>query len=117
MMYWILEGKLGTCALCEETPEGAIIVDVRDLEDNWNEPEEIRKKVKIILKAINMGQPVIIRCMAGISRSNALAVTTLCRMNGKNWNENEMIVRQLVKRFQINMSLRDACKKAVRKGK
>ena len=112
-MYWVVEGILGTCAMREVTPKGAITVDVRDLEDGWNPPEKIRKKVDLILKCINMGVPVIIQCAAGMSRSNAIAVTVLTRMNGKDWNENEKCVRNKVKRTQIEMSLRDACLEAL----
>jgi len=114
MTYWIIDGVLGTCAVNEETPKGTIIVDIRDLEDDWNDPILIQRKIRIIIKTLSTGMPVIIRCQAGMSRSNAIAIATLCHLNGKNWEENEELVRKRVPRMQLNMNLRDACKRTVR---
>lgn len=115
MTYWIVPGILGTCSIQEMTPKGAIIIDVRDLIDGWNNSLVIRERVQVIFKALSTGFPVIIRCEGGISRSNALAITTLCFMNGKSWEENEDFVRKKVTRTQINLSLKEACKEALNK--
>lgn len=114
-MFWILKNRLGTCALNEETPEGAIIIDIRDLKDGWNEPKEINKRIELVLKTLSMGFSVIIRCTAGISRSNVLAMAVLCYLNGKDWEENENLVRKKVLRTQINLSFKKACKKVLEK--
>ncbi len=114
MTYWIEEGILGTCSLTEITPKGVIILDVRDLKDGWNDPILIRIKVNTVFKCINTGHPVIIRCQAGIGRSNAIAISTLCKLNGKSWDENEKLVKEKVRRTQICSDLRKCCKKAVK---
>jgi len=73
MTCWILKDLLGTSAVGEETPKGAIVIDVRDLK----------------------------------------AVTTLSYMNGKSWEENETLVRRIVRRTFIDSNLRDSCKKVL----
>jgi protein-tyrosine phosphatase len=113
MGFWIIKDFLGTCAEREETPAGVIIVDIKDLDDGKNPPKRIKEKIDLVIKCLNMKVPVFIKCLAGISRSNGLAVAVLCELNGKTWDENEVLVRQKVPRTQINLSFKESCLEAL----
>jgi protein-tyrosine phosphatase len=77
-MYKIWE-NLATCNLMEGmTPEGWIIVDVRDLNDSKeNTVEAVKVKLTIIGNLVASGQKVVVRCLAGMSRSNTMACGTM----------------------------------------
>jgi len=117
MTYWILENKLGTCAVGEEVPKGSIVHDVRYLVDGKNTPLNIWLTVVSVRKSLSSGNPIIIQCQAGMSRSNAIAIMILCLRNNRSWEENEEFVRKKVPRTLIDLSLKDSCKKALRYGR
>jgi len=73
-MYWITK-TLGTASEKEVIRKEDVdeIIYVTDLNDGWNSPEFIYLKVKQILIPIFQKKRVVLKCKAGISRSNAIA--------------------------------------------
>jgi len=113
MFNWVIEDILGTCAFGDETPPGVIIVDVRDLPDGKADPMQIIRKIRTIIKCLSTGNAIVIRCQAGISRSNSIVVGVLCTMNGKSWDENEAFVKKAVPQFQVNLAFKESCLEAL----
>ena len=113
MTYWIIENKLGTAAIGEELPKGSNLYDVRYLKDGINNLNILKGTIYNIYKDLSRGSRIIIRCQAGISRSNAIAIAVLCLYNKNSWEENEKIVREKVRRTQIESSLKDCCKRVL----
>ena len=72
-----------------------VIIDCRDLEDNWNPPIEYVKKiidVEFFYHDYDDGSSkIVICCGAGISRSNAVALGYLF-YTGKTWEEARKMV-------------------------
>lgn len=110
MTYWIWE-TLGTCSMFELTEEGAIIVDVRDLSDVEKNIDRIKDRINLIAGLIVNGRRVVVRCVAGINRSNVFACGAMCLIQpikqdlDGTWNYHMEIVKGKVGRAQPNQNL------------
>jgi len=111
--YWIWE-NLGTCSITEYTDEGVIIIDVRDLKDGYEDPRKIKHKLLTIGGLLGMGHRVVVRCVAGMSRSNAIAIATIVLMTNWEWDEAEAEVKRKVPRCTICMDFADSVKQAIK---
>lgn len=119
-MFKIVENKLATEGIHEftiyelkdvdhETEGIANIVwpvsDVRDLDDdNSNSLEDYEKKIDLALELIEKQGRVVICCVAGISRSNAIALGVLVKYFDMDFYDAWELVRQRVPRANINPS-------------
>ena len=121
-MNWILF-NLGTCSLDETLDAikhyhvGCILVDVRDIADGKNKPEEYKRLVrhlKSILMLRKMGYRVIIRCHAGISRSNGIAIGVLMIQNNMIYEDARKIIEKFVPQANPQPDFMDDIKKAVK---
>lgn len=117
-MFRIWE-NLATCSIFELTLEGWIIVDVRDISDTERDINKARNKIELIAGLIVNGHKVVVRCIAGINRSNAFACAAMCLIMPQNndldatWNHHYDVVKGKVSRAQINSELIDTIKKAL----
>jgi len=114
-MFKIWE-NLATCNLLESyTPEGWIIVDVRDLNDSAeNTIEAVKQKITIIGNLLGCGQKVIVRCMAGMSRSNTLACASMMLFTREHgWDHYWNVVEKACPRARQNIEFVDIVKKAL----
>ena len=112
-MYWITE-NLGTASLPEkefiERVDGVKIELVTDLADGKQENKgQFKSKVNHVGKLIKDGNKVIVMCVGGMSRSNAVALAYLVK-NGMEFNEAWDLIRDKVPIAQINMDLIDFVK-------
>jgi len=108
-MYWV-RNNLGTCAWDEKTPHGVTVVDVRDLSDHCNPVEKVAEKVYLVDFLMAHGYRVVVRCVAGMNRSNAIAITTLALREERYFDDVEYEVRKKVGRCLIHTSMRDCCR-------
>ena len=112
--------NLATCSLFEScTPEGWVIVDVRDLSDVESNVNKIMKKIEVISGLLSIGCRVCIRCVGGINRSNciAIAVMTYLDLHGdleETWEFHWKYVKERVPRMHIVPNLERTCKKALK---
>ena len=114
-MYEITE-YLATCNMIEgNTPEGWIIVDVRDLKDSGgNSIEEVANKIQLVGNLIASGFKVCIRCQAGMSRSNAIACAALVWINSKwYWDDTWKRIEKKCPRARLNLQFYDTVKRAL----
>lgn len=114
-MYKILE-NLATCSLFENcTPEGWIVVDVRDLKDGpANDIEAVKMKIMIVANLMASGQKVVVRCLAGMSRSNTIACASMMMINlDHTWDYYWHKVEKKCPRARQNLEFVDAVKKAL----
>lgn len=114
-MFKIRE-NLATCNLLEScTPEGWIVVDVRDLKDGeGNETEPIKMKIMIIGNLMASGQKVVVRCLAGMSRSNTIACAALMIITmDHTWDHYWHEVEKACPRARLNLDFADTVKKAL----
>jgi len=112
-MYWITE-NLGTASLPEkefiERIEGIKIELVTDLIDGIQENKgQFKSKVNHVGKLIKEGNKVIVICVGGMSRSNAVALAYLVK-NGMDFNEARDLIKKKVPISQICMDLIDFVK-------
>jgi len=130
-VYWIT-WQLGTCAYyelkeagfeevrhnfvtCNKTIKNAIAVyNCMDLEDGWNEPEQLAGRILMIMSDLKAGRRVIVMCAAGISRSNGLAMGVLACYHNLELDDAEKIVEKFVPRANPMPDLLDALKEAVK---
>lgn len=118
-MPWVTD-KLMVIAITESwTPEGVIIVDVRDLSDVETDTEKIKRKIIIIANLICAGHKVAVRCNAGMNRSCTVAITALCYMNpavdlDELWNTYYDLVKEKIPRMLSMIELQDTCRKALK---
>lgn len=118
MTYWIWK-NLGTIALIESmTEDGVIIVDVRDLTDVETDVAKIRKKIQAIAGLLSLGHRVAIRCVGGLNRSNAIAVSVMCFMHpqgdvDQSWNFHRDWAKAKVNRLHIVPDIERTCKKVL----
>jgi protein-tyrosine phosphatase len=119
-MFKIVENKLATEGIHEftiyelndvdhETEGIANIVwpvsDVRDLDDDdSNSLEDYEKKIDLAWELIEKQGRVVICCVAGISRSNAIALGVLVKYFDMDFYDAWELVRQRVPRANINPS-------------
>jgi|SRR3989304_7124942 len=115
-MYQILP-NLATCSYFESaTPEGWIIVDIRDLGDNGeNSVESIIDKIRLVGNLMCSGYKVVVRCQAGMSRSNTIACAAMvwCGVY-RYWDEAWKVTQLACPRAMLNMDLFETVKKALR---
>ena len=113
-MFEILP-NLATCSIFESyTPEGWIIVDVRDLiDDAGNSVDEVGKKIELVANLLCSGHKVVVRCQAGMSRSNTIACAALlwCRVF-PTWNETWNLIKEKCPRAMLSMGFYDTVKEA-----
>lgn len=84
MTTWIWKEKLGTISLLESmTEDGVVIVDVRDLSDVSTDVAKVKEKILIVANLLCMNYRVAVRCVAGINRSNAIALGVMCLIEPK----------------------------------
>ena len=112
-MYWITE-NLGTASIREEDNDADEVVFVTDLNDGWNPPELIYLRAKQILVPVYQKKKVIIKCVAGISRSNGMATLILAFLKNISWDDAYTITRKKVPIAQVNPCFRECCVKALR---
>jgi predicted protein tyrosine phosphatase len=115
-MYKITE-NLATCSLMESlTPEGWIIVDVRDLSDVSTDVKAIGKKIETIANLMAIGHNVCVRCVGGINRSNAIALGVLCYLYpqgdvDETWDYHFKFLKTKVGRAHITPNIERTIKK------
>lgn len=114
-MYFIWN-NLATCNLIEScTPEGWIVVDVRDLTDGpENDIEVVKIKIMLVANLMTSEQKVVVRCLAGMSRSNSIACAAMMLMgNDKTWDHWWNVVEKKCPRARQNLEFVDIVKKAL----
>lgn len=118
MTYWILE-NLGTISLMEScTEDGVIIVDVRDLSDVETDVKKIQRKIETIAGLLAIGHKVVIRCVGGINRSNAIAIGVMTYLSPQGdldttWDFYWKIVKSVVPRMHITPNIERTIKKTL----
>jgi hypothetical protein len=119
MTNWIW-ANLGTISLLESLTEaGVIIVDVRDLTDCCRDIESVKKKIMLVSSLLSCGNNVAIRCVAGMNRSNCIAVAVMCYMvpHGdvdESWDYHFKVLKSKVRREKILPDLERTAKKALK---
>lgn len=119
MVRWILY-NLGTCSI-EETTEahklyfaGVALIDIRDIADGKNETiEQILKHLRTIRYLLKEGYRVVIRCRAGISRSNTLVIGILHLVYNLSYEDSEDLVKTKVPETNLNLDLMNDMKRAI----
>mgnify|MGYP000262274122 CR=1 FL=1 len=114
-MYWITK-TLGTASENEviRKEDADEVIYVTDLNDGWNPPERIYLKVKEILIPIYQRKRVVLKCKAGISRSNGIATLILAYLGNTTWDDAYTLVRERVPIAQVNPDFRDSCIEALK---
>ena len=126
---YMIQDNLATHALGEETYqlskerlqtgkvlEGTdfVILDCRDLKDEWNPPELYEKKLKEASSIIQKHGKIVVCCGAGQSRSPAIALGILAGYYGMDFYDAWSLVRTKVPIAQIEpahfASLKDLLK-------
>lgn len=97
------------------TPEGWLIVDVRDLRDSGeNTVEAVKKKIILIANLLANGERVIVRCMAGMSRSNTMACAAMMLFTmDHSWDHNWHVIEKACPRARQNLEFVDVVKQAL----
>lgn len=116
MVYWIWTNGLGTINMVENNTEvGVIIVDVRDLSDDGkNGIDAVADKISLVANLVASGYKVVVRCQAGMSRSNTIACAAMLMINTEmNWTEAWKKIEKACPRARLNMDLMDISKKAL----
>jgi protein-tyrosine phosphatase len=113
-MFKILP-NLATCSLFEScTDEGWIIVDVRDLKDGaGNYVDDVAHRIELISNLMCSGYKVVVRCQAGMSRSNTFATAALvwCRIF-PTWNDAWNYTKTCCPRAMLDQNLYATVKEA-----
>ena len=116
VMFELWKDRLATCSLLEScTPEGWIIVDVRDLIDGkGNDVEKVKMKIILISNLLSVGQKVVVRCIAGMSRSNTIACAAMvCMIPTHDWTYHWEKIQKKCPRAFANLEFTDTVKKAL----
>jgi len=112
--------SLATSDIGELTPEGWIIVDVRDLTDFDKNVEKVKHKIMVVSHLLSMGEKVSVRCVCGINRSNTIAISVLCYRCNKNkyldtdWDRHYLFMKKLIPKMMIERELELTAKKALK---
>lgn len=115
MVYWIWN-ELGTCNMLESnTPSGVIIIDVRDLKDGAdNSVEAIADKIQLVGNLLASGYKIVVRCQAGMSRSNTIACAAMVWINPRMyWDEAWKKVEKACPRARLNLKFYSTVKVAL----
>lgn len=117
MIRWITE-RLGTApATGHEFPEGAIVVDVRDLVDkHGNDPAVVRRALDRAADAMRRGATVVVCCDYGISRSNAVAAGVIALANATDLDDAVMLVTRATGEGDIKLGPLEAVRRALGAG-
>ena len=122
MTFWITD-NLGTCALSELTEEGAVVFDVRDIADGKNNtPDHPFDKVVYKLNTLVHvyyentidNFKLVVRCAAGVSRSNAFAAGLIAYNKNISFEDALNEVKAKVPRAYPNPDICDDIKEALR---
>jgi len=113
MVYWIT-WQLGTSAYCDHEDLSLFTVyNLMDLEDGWNEPEQLAGRMLMIMEDLRVGKRVVLMCAAGISRSNGMAMGVLCAYHNFSFDDAKKIVEYICPRANPMPDLMDAVKEAM----
>lgn len=110
--FWITN-ELGTMAKGEEVPEGVHVVDAMSIPDDRANPWDVRWLIEEACGYLRLHGKVFIKCHAGVSRSNAIAIGVLVEFYDMGWNEAYSLVRHKVSRMNPNMDILDSVKSAL----
>jgi protein-tyrosine phosphatase len=101
--YYVLdEGSHQTVIV---TDDSWLVVDVRDLyDDNSNSLEDYEKKIDLTWELIQKHGKAVICCVAGISRSNAIALGVLVKYFNMAFYEAHELIGNRVPIANINQS-------------
>jgi protein-tyrosine phosphatase len=87
----------------DHTHDSWIVADVRDLyDDDSNSLDEYEKKIDIVWELLQKHHKVVICCVAGISRSNAIALGVLVKYFDMDFYEALELIREKVPRANIS---------------
>lgn len=114
-MYKIWE-ELATCSMLESnTPEGWVIVDTRDLLDGaGNDVDKVAEKIMLVGNLLCSGQKVVVRCRAGMSRSNTIACAAMMWIYMDcNWDTAWAKVVKECPRAMLNLEFFETVKQAL----
>jgi len=79
------------------------VADVRDLyDDDSNDLEDYEKKIDLAWELLQKNGRVVICCVAGISRSNAIALGVLVKYFAMDFYDAWELVKERVPRANIN---------------
>jgi hypothetical protein len=115
-----LTDNLATGDIGELTPEGWIIVDVRDISDFEKNVEKVKHKIMIVSHLLSVGEKVCVRCICGINRSNTIALSVLCYRCNKNyyldtdWDRHYTWIKKMVPKMMIERELELTAKQALK---
>lgn len=115
-----LTEALGTCDCRDLTPEGWIVVDVRDLTDFEKDVTKVKHKIQLVNRLLNSGERVCVRCYCGINRSNTIAISVLCYRFNKNkyldtdWDRHYLWAKKVIPKMMIVRELELTAKKALK---
>jgi len=91
------------------------VFDVRDFQDDWNEPSLIAARLLEISNDVKLGKErIVIKCQLGLSRSNTFAIGVLCLNYGLSWEDAFTIVKCLNPRANPLQPMQDCMKEALR---
>jgi hypothetical protein len=113
MTYWIRR-NLGIVSEDEPKEPGIVILDVRDLRDEANPPQNIIPKIAAGVWLVEHGMAVVVQCQGGISRSPGIAAAIIAYMDKIPFEDALNEVQDKVRRAMPEMSLRDSIKSALR---
>ena len=108
--------NLYTYAKDEAIPTDFIIVDVSNIPDDKANLEQLRVLFETIIKGYMMRDKTLriaIRCEAGLSRSNAIAVGILAFVHHISFDDAVRIVQHLNPRAMMSTSLLESIREAV----
>ena len=110
--------NLATASMFEMTEEGWITVDVRDISDITTDIQEVKERMMLVGGLVANGWKVVVKCIAGINRSNVLVCGVMCMLEPKDdldetWNTHWETVRRKVPRALANPTLYDTVKKVL----
>lgn len=121
MVNWIFS-DLGTCSL-DETRDaynhyhiGTVLVDIRDIPDGktkGKEFERLKKHLLTIVALRSRGCRVIIRCHAGISRSNGMAIGVIMLQHKIAYEDARKLVLKFIPQANPHPDFMDDIQKAV----
>ena len=109
--------NLHTFSEQEIAPHGLTVVDVRDLNDGTEDPKRILEKIRLAQTVLIQDGKVGIRCQAGVSRSNGVAVGLLVLHFHIPLGDAVNIVKWRVPRTQINGGFFASLQEAIKLGR
>ncbi len=111
---WI-DGRIGTMSQDEQSEDGVVVLDVRDLVDGVNNPDLIVPKLVLGYQVIETFKyRLAVRCVAGVSRSNAVAAGIISLLDGRDYMDCLNTVREAVPRSNPNPLIIDSVEKALK---